>query len=156
MITFHYWEKVAPQLGVLTDLEKRMKFAYRNGWARVGRALSGDFVGQVMFKPKHGRVYRMAGGIHVASAWNETPANLTGHYRDSIEFKVRGWNGMVWGNNALYADWLEKGSSEYNVPFTGRKGLWRTVKKIQPTFVNIFDAELAKEFGGFEVFRVRK
>jgi len=149
MITFHYAEAVAPQLVVLKKLEKNMKASYRNGWARVGRALNSDFVGQVMFKPKSGKVYRIKGGTHTASAWNETPANLTGHYRDSIRFTVRGWMGMTWGNDAFYADWLEKGSAEFNVSFTGRKGLWRTVKRVQPNFTSIFDNQLAVDLGGW-------
>lgn len=120
----------------------KLKKGYRDGWERIGRSLNED-LDYMCSLPKTGQVYRIAGRLHTASAERgESPAILSGFYLSQKRFSVRGWNQFEWGNDAYYADWLEVGTKF----MSGREGLWRTVKRVQPLFVPIFDKQTQLEF----------
>lgn len=57
-----------------------------------------------------GRVYRIRGNIHVASAPGEPPANLTGKLRRSLNYRVRGVDEVEWGSLISYGQFLEEGT----------------------------------------------
>jgi len=83
------------------------------------------------------RVYRGIGGrllnrprLHTASTANELPGVISGNYRKSIDFLVKGSSRLEFGAGtrglADYAVFLEKGTSK----MTARRPLRKTVKKL--------------------------
>lgn len=65
-----------------------------------------------------GRVYRIRGVDHQASAPAEAPASRTGRLVKSYDYKVSGWHTMKVGESAPYAKFLEDGTR----PMGGRLG----------------------------------
>lgn len=59
---------------------------------------------------KTGRIYRIAGMDHQASAPTESPASVTGRLADSGDFKVREHVQMEVGETVDYARFLEDGT----------------------------------------------
>lgn len=74
---------------------------------------------------KQGRYYRIRGRRHRASAPEQTAATITGHYERSVYTKVNGSDQMVFGADAHYAGYLEKGT----VKMLPRPSLLNTIKK---------------------------
>lgn len=135
---------------------------------RVGAYISGkELVADLkedMRKPKSGRRYKIYKGIggkllkrpriHIASSPDETPAIITGEFRKSIDFKVRGNKTLEFGsgNEGLakdYAKVLELGSSI----MAARKPLGRTVKKLEKKVRSNINKEINKRIRelGFNV-----
>lgn len=113
---------------------------------RMGAYISGkqlvESLRRDMSQPKSGRQYKISKGIggrglknsriHTASAAPETPAIITGKFRKSIDFLVRGNRTLEFGsgNEGIakeYAKILELGSSK----MAARQPLGRTVRKLQ-------------------------
>jgi len=109
----------------LSGLSGRTKKALTHGLHNVGDLFVAEFKKQVMAKRKHGRVYKLQGRIHRASAKYETPANRTDHYRDMIGFYVSSGN-LTFGNNARYAGFLEDGTRN----MYPRYGLKNSMEKV--------------------------
>lgn len=114
----------------LGDLEDRTRRGIRRFWFFLGKTLVKSFNTSVLKKPRSGRVYtrRIKGGArrrHVASRAGETAANLTGNYRRSIGYKIRGVEEMTFGNRAEYAGFLENGTSR----MAARPGLGNAVRE---------------------------
>lgn len=122
-------------------LPNELNKAIRRGAYISGKQLVADLKAD-MKKPKSGRTYTVYSGIggkalkrprlHKASSASETPAVISGEFRKSIDFKVRGNRGLEFGsgNEGLakeYARALELGTSR----MAARKPLGRTVKKLQ-------------------------
>lgn len=89
----------------------------RQGFFAYGADLKRTASRQILEKPKGGRTYRVRRGKtrrrHVASAPGESPANLSGDYRKSIGFKIKGSSQMIFGAGSAkvpYAKFLEKGT----------------------------------------------
>lgn len=114
---------------------------FRFGAYISGKELVSD-LREDMKKPKHGRTYRVYKGIggtklkrprlHKASSESEIPAIITGEFRKSVDFAVRGSKRLEFGsgNEGLakkYAKALEFGSSK----MAARKPIQRTAKKLQ-------------------------
>lgn len=59
---------------------------------------------------RSGRVYNIAGRTHVASAFGEAPANITGRLHKSYDYRVSSWHTMKVGEGADYAKFLEDGT----------------------------------------------
>lgn len=122
------------------QLPKKISQAIRRGAYISGKQLVAD-LRQDMSKKKSGRTYKIYTGVggalkrprlHKASSPSETPAVITGKFRKSIDFKVRGNRTLEFGsgNEGLakdYAKVLELGSSR----MAARKPLGRTVRKLQ-------------------------
>lgn len=64
--------------------------------------------------PKTGRLYRIPGRKrrHRASAPGQAPANLTGALRRSVDFNVRGYDQMEFGDQKMYGKFLETGTKK--------------------------------------------
>lgn len=57
-----------------------------------------------------GRTYVISGRNHIASAFGEPPANMTGKLHKSYDYRVSSWHTMVVGEGANYANFLEQGT----------------------------------------------
>lgn len=57
-----------------------------------------------------GRIYRIRGRDHVASAAGEPPALITGRLAKSAGYKASGWTELRVGQQAPYAAFLENGT----------------------------------------------
>jgi len=117
-----------------------------------------------MSQKKSGRSYKILKGIggrglknyrvHTASSASETPAVITGTFRKSIDFLVRGNRTLEFGsgNEGLakeYAKVLELGSSR----MAARQPLGRTVRKLQNQVKTNITREINKqiEAAGFKL-----
>ena len=111
----------------LNELDDRTRRGIRQFWFALGKSLSKSFNKSVLEKPRSGRVYKVRRGRvtrrHVASQPGETPANLSGNYRKSIGYQIRGANEMQFGNSAEYAGFLENGTPK----MAARPGLGNAV-----------------------------
>ena len=135
---------------------------------RMGAYISGKELVQSlrndMSQKKSGRSYKISKGIggrglknyrvHTASSPSETPAVITGRFRKSIDFLVRGNRTLEFGsgNEGLakeYAKVLELGSSR----MAARQPLGRTVRKLQNQVKTNITREINKqiEAAGFKL-----
>lgn len=112
----------------IDQLEDRTRRGIRQFWFLLGKSLLKSFSTAVLQKPRSGRVYKIRRGRtrrrHVASQPGETPANISGDYRRSADFQLRGANEMLFGAEAPYAGFLENGTSK----MAARPGLGNAVK----------------------------
>lgn len=87
----------------------------RQGFYFLGRDLRKTAQEGIKKGPKTGKIYLIKSGgrrrRHQASAPGEYPANLSGKLRRGIGFKVRGSDQLVFGAEADYAPYLERGTS---------------------------------------------
>ena len=60
--------------------------------------------------PKTGRVYRIKGRVHKASAPGEAPASRSGKLLRSVRARVYGWERMEFGDSAPHGKYLELGT----------------------------------------------
>lgn len=115
----------------LNGLEDRTRRGVRRFWFALGKSLLKSFNAEVLRKPKSGRVYKIRRGKvrrrHVASAPGESPANLSGNYRKSAGYQIRGMMEMQFGAEAEYAGFLENGTSRMRA----RPGLGNAVRDTQ-------------------------
>lgn len=148
-----------------SDNEKTMKFLYelpvdltkaiRQGFYTSGKQLVAD-LNKDMKAPKSGRTYKVYRGVsgklkkpklHVASAPSETPAIITGKFRKSVDFAVRGNRTLEFGANESapeYAQFLEKGTSKMQA----REPFKRTVLKLKDKIKSNIDIQLKKAMEG--------
>ena len=148
-----------------SDNEKTMKFLYelpvdltkaiRQGFYTSGKQLVAD-LNKDMKAPKGGRTYKVYRGVsgklkkpklHVASAPSETPAIITGKFRKSVDFAVRGNRTLEFGANESapeYAEFLEKGTSKMQA----REPFKRTVLKLKDKIKSNIDIQLKKAMEG--------
>lgn len=80
------------------------------GLTAVGGMYEKEFRKQVSSKNKSGKLYRIQGRLHRASAAYETPASVTGEYLRAVGYLVRGWDELTFGNRSVKAGWLEDGT----------------------------------------------
>lgn len=148
-----------------SDNEKTMKFLYelpvdltkaiRQGFYTSGKQLVAD-LNKDMKAPKSGRTYKVYRGVsgklkkpklHVASAPSETPAIITGKFRKSVDFAVRGNRTLEFGANESapeYAEFLENGTSKMQA----REPFKRTVLKLKDKIKSNIDIQLKKALEG--------
>lgn len=126
---------------------------------RMGAYISGKQLVENLRKDmklkKSGRTYKVYVGVsgalkkarlHTASAPSETPAVISGKFRKSIDFLVRGNRTLEFGsgNEGIakeYAKVLELGSSK----MAARKPLGRTVKKLEKQVKSNIEIEINKQ-----------
>lgn len=143
-------------LKFLYEMPVELTKAIRKGFYISGRQLV-ENLNKDMKASKSGKsykVYRGIGGtklqkprIHIASAPNETPAVITGKFRKSVDFAVRGNRTLEFGANESapeYAEFLEKGTSKMQA----RKPFERTVIKLKNKIKSNIDIELKKVLAG--------
>lgn len=144
---------------------KTMKFLYempveltkaiRQGFYISGKQLVAD-LNKDMKMPKSGRTYKVYRGVsgklkkpklHIASSPSETPAIITGKFRKSVDFAVRGNRTLEFGANESapeYAEFLEKGTSKMEA----REPFKRTVLKLKDKIQSNIDTQLKKVLTG--------
>ena len=101
----------------------KIKSSFRQGMYSAGKALRAELLKELNKKGRSGivyTIYRGRGGKkllkpkkHRASTKAEFPATITGDYRSSIDFLVRGITRLEFGSGANnkaedYAEYLEK------------------------------------------------
>lgn len=79
----------------------------RRGLLEVGPIINRTMINRIINPPKTGKVYKIGGHLHQASAPGESPANLSGRLADSVAYKVAGPHELIVGAEAPYAKWLE-------------------------------------------------
>lgn len=111
----------------LDELDDRTRRGIRQFWFALGKSLLKSFNAEVLRKPRSGRVYKIRRGKvkrrHTASQPGETPANISGNYRRSAGYQIRGAMEMQFGNSSEYAGFLENGTSK----MAARPGLGNAV-----------------------------
>ena len=146
--------------------QKTMKFLYempveltkaiRQAFYTSGKQLVSDLKTD-MKQPKSGKAYKVYKGIggtklkkakvHIASAPSETPAVITGKFRKSVDFAVRGNRELEFGANEdapEYAIFLENGTSKMEA----REPFKRTVLKNKEKIKSNIDIRLKQVLGG--------
>jgi hypothetical protein len=139
-------------------MPQKVKKGLRMGAYKVGKQLTDDLKKEMTKKGRSGRRYRIYRGLggrllgkprlHTASAPNELPAVISGDYRKSIDFKVRGASRLEFGAGARglakdYAKALETGTSN----MAARQPLGRTVKKLENNTKTVLTREINKQIG---------
>lgn len=110
-----------------------------------GLHVIGDIVGQragelIQQGPKTGRVYRIRGRDHQASAPGEAPATFSGRLAKSYNYNVHGPFQMTVGESAPYAGFLEDGTRKMKP----RPHLIRAITETQGDAVRVLYDEVAK------------
>jgi len=85
--------------------------------------------------------------VHIASAPSETPAVITGKFRKSVDFAVRGNRVLEIGANESapeYAEFQENGTSKMEA----RQPFKRTVIKNKERIKSNIDTRLKQALGG--------
>lgn len=131
----------------ISNIRNATSRGLRQGFFQFGNDLKRTASKQILKKPKGGRVYRIKRGTriinHRASAPGESPANLTGKYRKSIGFQIRGASQMLFGagsSTVPYAKWLERGTSRMK----SRPGLGNAVKATEKSAINYFSNNIER------------
>lgn len=130
----------APFVEDIGELSHNTIRGIRQGWFRAGDQLKSRANEQIKARPKNGRLYRIKGRRHRASAPGESPANRTGTYRRSINYQIRGWRQMEFGASADYAGFLERGTRRMEP----RPGLQNAIDVEQNHIVSILENEIRK------------
>lgn len=139
----------------LYELPVELTRAIRQGFYTSGKQLVAD-LNKDMKAPKSGKKYKVYKGVggklskprlHTASAPSQTPAVITGRFRKSVDFQVRGNRELEFGANQSapnYAEFLEKGTSKMEA----REPFKRTVLKNKERIKSNIDTQLKKALGG--------
>lgn len=146
----------AKTLKFLYEMPVELTTAIRQAFYISGKELVST-LNKDMRAPKSGqsyKVYRGIGGgklkkprIHIASAPSEVPAIVTGKFRKSVAFQVRGNRALEFGADESapeYAEYLEKGTSKMEA----RKPFERTVQKNKEKIKSNIDIRLKKVLEG--------
>lgn len=147
----------AKTMKFLYELPVELTKAIRKGAYISGKQLVDD-LRKDMTLPKSGKTYKVYKGIggkqlkkpriHQASSSSETPSVVTGEFRKSIDFAVRGNKALEFGSGKDYAQeyakLLELGTSKMEA----RKPLGRTVDKLKFKVKSNIDTEVKKALGG--------
>lgn len=116
---------------ITSKMPANSKTGMRHGLYQYGNVLRREVREQIKSKDKSGRVYiiqrRDRRFRHRSSAPGETPANITGKLRNSVDFNVSGSTEMKFGydDSVDYGRHLELGSSKIKP----RPGLLNAIKK---------------------------
>lgn len=145
----------AQTLKFLYEMPVELTKAIRQGFYASGKQLVAD-LNKDMKKPKSGKTYKVYKGVtgklkkprlHIASAPSETPAIITGKFRKSVDFEVRGNRKLEFGANEKapdYAEFLENGTSK----MAARKPFERIVLKNKNKIKSNLDTRIKKALGG--------
>lgn len=127
--------KLAPNgvrtFNIVFNMPITTKTGIRQGFIKFGSLLQKDLKTEILRKPKSGREYLIRRGgrrfRHIASADGETPANISGRLRRSVDYKVQGASRMEFGyNNSVdYGKYLEFGTSKMGA----KTGIQNSIKK---------------------------
>ncbi len=139
-------------------MPQKIKKGLRMGAYIAGKQLVDDLKTQITKKGRSGRTYKIYRGLggrllakprmHKASSPSEYPAVISGDYRKSIDFKVRGTSRLEFGAGSRglakdYAKALETGTSN----MAAREPLGRTVNKLKNNTKVSINREINKQLG---------
>lgn len=134
----------------ISSLSEHTYRGIRQGFFQIGHDLVRTAKRDVLKKPKSGRTYLIRRGKtrrrHVASAPGESPANISGKYRKSIGFKIKGSSQLIFGAGSPsveYAKFLEKGTSKMEP----RPGLGNAVKATERNARQYFVTGIERSIG---------
>lgn len=132
----------------INTINVRTEQGIRRGFFRLGDDLRKELRQEMLKKNKRGRTYvrRIRGGArrrHVASAPGQTPASLTGNYRNNVGYQIRGSQQLEFGirDNAPYAVFLENGTRKMQA----RPGIGNAVQATRSNARAFFDTSLNLE-----------
>lgn len=126
-------------VGITQDIHNHRQ-GIENGLYKIGELLGGRIAALINKPPKTGRVYRIRGRNHQASAPGEAPANQTGKLVRSYNYNVHGPFQMEIGESVPYAGFLEEGTRRMKP----RPHVLRAINETQGDAVNLFYSEVAK------------
>ena len=95
--------------------QKKHDQALRDALNDIGSDVTDLIAKYIKGPPKTGRIYIINGRPHQASAPFESPAELTGRLRRSINFAARGGRQLTIGESAPYAAALEMGTRDNRI-----------------------------------------
>ena len=95
----------------IRTIPQRFYNGIREGNFAIGSTLQKDIRRTMTEGKKKGRIYKIRGRRHQASAPGEAPAVFTGALRGSVGFVV-GTRELKFGARAFYAGWLEEGTKK--------------------------------------------
>ena len=130
---------------IVLNMPQATKSGIRQGLYHFGSLLR-DSIRIDMLKPKSGREYLVRRGgrrfRHIAAADGETPANISGKLRRSVDFKVSGANQMEFGYDSSvdYGKFLELGTRKMGA----KPGLKNSIDKNKVKGINIIAQEINK------------
>lgn len=91
------------------------KEGIRRGLLDVGPEIEREVVRLIKSPPKTGKLYKIGGRIHQASAPGEAPADLTGELADSVGFTVSSPTQLIIGDRAPHGKWMEEGTDDKRI-----------------------------------------
>jgi hypothetical protein len=114
----------------INAMETKVRAGIRWGLSSSARRLKRTLRKNIA-APKHGRVYKYKGRIHIASRPGETPAKLTGKYKRNIKTIVKGDQELEFGidSTIYYPKWLEQKDGPINSNLEPRPGLKIAIKE---------------------------
>lgn len=113
----------------------------RKAFFTVGTLLRKEARRSIIQGPKTGRLYRIKGRRHRASAPGEPPANFTGTLQKSVGFKTHGKRELEFGARAPYAAFLELGTSKMQK----RPYLIRSINNLSKNITVTLEDKIEKE-----------
>ena len=139
---------------LLITLAPATRRGIREGFYGLGFGMKKLAKENILKGPKTGRIYRIRGRRHQASAPGESPANLTGNLQRSVGFDVRGSDTMEFGyrvhgrgaGSAAYGRRLELGgTSSTGVRIAKRPNLAKVVAGSQAAAARYFETAIRSE-----------
>jgi hypothetical protein len=127
-------------------LPENIRRAVRQSMHSIGILLVKDLKADMKL-PKSGRIYKITKGkrtfMHRASSPDERPANITGRFRNSINFVQRGFNRIEFGSEGVpYATYLEYGTRI----MAKRQPFLRTIKINESKLISILREKTNNQF----------
>jgi len=128
----------------IDNMAKRVRIGVDDGWRKIGNDLVEELRADTLRK-KTGRLYRIKGKSHQASAPGETPARLSGAYSKSAGYTVRG-NELEFGVSVPYGEYLEYGTKNKGggMRMWPRPGLNNTMEKQQDQFAETMEEAIRR------------
>jgi len=128
---------------ITRQMGSNTKTGTRQGLYKFGSLLYKELRADIL-RRKNGKQYIVRRGTtrgrHIASAVGETPANLSGNLRRSVDFKVQGSSNMEFGydKSVDYGKYLESGTKKMGA----RPGLKNNIDKNLVNGANIIGQEV--------------
>lgn len=110
--------KASMQVSVsIENLGRHTREALAEGFTKMGSNLVRTLQNSILNEPKFGAEYRVKGKngvtkLHRASAAKQTPALISGQYFEKTFFKPHAANGLEFGVEIEYAEYLELGTDK--------------------------------------------
>ena len=115
--------------------------AINEGHEKAGILIKRELIRGLTTGSRSGRIYRIRGKSHQASAGGEFPAKLSGALAASVGFKTTNKR-LIIGENADYAAYLENGTSKMAARPHLRPSVERNVQKLR----KLVEQEIIKVF----------